>query len=516
MASHTEWDEANYVAAEIERLVDEANYRYEDCAILFRTRAQGRLFEQVLMHRKLPYTLVGDSQFFERREIKDILAYLRLTHDLFDSGALQRIINRPSRGLGPAALAKLQRGEPELSFTALSDLHRRTDLPERVRDAALAFAELVFGEFYGAAKEKTLPDLIDYVIERSGYLKWIESDPEVKQRMANLAQLRVLAQRYDGVDQALGQFLADIAVLSDSRSMNDADVGITTEAEGITLATVHAVKGLEFPIVFMAGLEEGIFPHAKAVKTPGGIEEEQRLAYVGMTRAMVKLYLSYARTRQVGRDTVEYTPSRFLAVIPKALIERVSASIPAVVTAAPVPEPQSETEGAEDVWADAENAAPAEPLSGLSAMPEPESDLARWLREGQSETLEHEIERAEEMEAWILSERASDDTDLEAEILADEEMLISDELDAELKEAQTALLDHEMYLAEIVYEREMEMESQAQERTKTEPETETEDKSEDFDALLREYADEIAQHAGETAVRSKSPQRTGVEYAIAE
>ena len=185
-ALHTDGDEATYLATEIQRLVRDLNYRYADCAILFRTRAQGRLLEQVLVHRGLPYTLVGDARFFERREIQDLLAYLRLIHDCFDAGALQRVINRPPRGLGPAALAQLQAGEPELSFAALSGVDKRTDLAERVRTAALAFAELVFNEFARAAKEKTLPDLMELVLQRSGYRHWLESDPEARERLANL------------------------------------------------------------------------------------------------------------------------------------------------------------------------------------------------------------------------------------------------------------------------------------------------------------------------------------------
>ena len=506
VASHTDWDEADYIAAEIQRLVHELHYRYEDCAILFRTRAQGRLFEQVLMHRELPYTLVGDFRFFERREIKDLLAYLRLIHDLFDAGALQRIINRPPRGLGPAALAKLQAGEPELTFVALSGLDKRTDLPERVRHAALEFAEMLFGEFAMAAKEKTLPDLLDYVLTRSGYLDWVHSDPEAKQRLANLAQLRVLTQRYDGVADALASFLADIA------SMGDQDVGLPFETNGVTLATIHAVKGLEFPIVFLAGLEEDIFPHAKALKLPGGIEEEQRLAYVGMTRAMIKLYLSYARTRQVGENVIEYSPSRFLAALPRNLVEQISASAPATVTVLPPLETASD-------YLDTESTPEMElvpPMSSVSSTLDEdgrlvrsnaeeetasETDLDLWLREGQSSWLECEVERAEEIEAWVLSEIAEDNTDLEAEARANDDMVISEELDAQLAEMQHELLDHLMELAEIEYEREAlkrlivvtpistQSVGNAADRAER-PESE----AEDLDALAREYADEIRQH----------------------
>ena len=272
---HTDWDEANFIAAEIQRLVQDVNYRFEDCAILFRTRAQGRLFEQVLMQRGLPYTLVGDSRFFERREIKDLLAYLRVIHDMFDAGALQRIINRPPRGLGTAALAKLQQGAPELTFDCLSGLHNRDDLPEKVKTAALAFAELLFDDLAMAAKEKSLPALIEHILVRSGYLEWVKGDAEAKERLANLVQLRMLSRRYAGAPDALASFLADIA------TMGDQDIGIPMETRGVTLATVHAVKGLEFPIVFVAGLEERRFPARQGAQVAG---RHRRRAAAGVCR----------------------------------------------------------------------------------------------------------------------------------------------------------------------------------------------------------------------------------------
>jgi DNA helicase-2/ATP-dependent DNA helicase PcrA len=315
---NTDWDEANFIANEIKRLDEEGYCRVEDCAVLFRTRAQGRLLEQVFMHQGLPYTLVGDFKFFERREVKDILAYLRVVYDMFDAGALQRIINRPPRGLGPVSLQKLQGSEPELNFTALTGLHNRTDLPQKVLDAATEFADLIFDDLPRAAKEKTLPDFFDYVLRQTGYLAWIEKDPDAKRRTANLRLLRALTTRYDHSEEALGTFLADIATLS-AADGGDASLDVPAEGRGVTLATIHAVKGLEFPVVFVAGLEEGIFPHAKAMKTVEGMEEETRLAYVAMTRAMSLLYLTYARSRVVGEELKEHSPSRFLASIPKHL-----------------------------------------------------------------------------------------------------------------------------------------------------------------------------------------------------
>lgn len=512
---HTDWDEANYTAAEIQRVVQEGNYRFEDCAILFRTRAQGRLFEQVLMHRGLPYTLVGDFRFFERKEIKDLLAYLRLIHDCFDAGALQRIINRPPRGLGQAALAKLQRGAAELTSDILTDVHNRDDLPARVKEAALGFCDLVFNDLAAAANERQLPDLIDYILEHTGYLDWVKNDAEAKQRLANLAQLRVLSQRYIGAHDALASFLADIA------TMGDQDIGVPLEARGVTLATIHAVKGLEFPLVFMAGMEEGIFPHAKAVRTAGGIEEEQRLAYVGMTRAMIKLYLSFARTRQVGTNAVECTPSRFLAAIPREIVEKVSASLPAKVAIAPAreqavptdPEEERTIEPAAEQLTTTEATPQSDAQSADVPSDEPQTEFDRWLAEGQDSWNEYEAERAEEIEAWVLSELEGGDTDLEAEFLAEGEIEIPEEMEALMAEAQTEGLDYEMASAEIAYEREEEARAQVAAAT-NEQASEEEEEPQDFEALLKEYADEIAEHEREKE-REAWKKRTEVTFVVA-
>jgi DNA helicase II / ATP-dependent DNA helicase PcrA len=266
---------------------------------------------------------------------------------MFDSAALQRIINRPPRGLGLAALQKLQRGEPELGFDALAGIHSREDLPPKVRQAAEEFADLLFADLSVAVKDKPLPEFVDYVIAKSGYLAWVQKDPDAKQRLANLRLLRAMTTRYesappaganvnirDARERTLGTFLADIATLSVVEG-GDPDVGIPGEEKGVTLATIHAVKGLEFPVVFLTGMEEGIFPHAKARKTAEGMEEETRLAYVAMTRAMYLMYLTLARSRVIGEEMKEHTPSRFLAAIPKELIERRSATRGASVSGMP-------------------------------------------------------------------------------------------------------------------------------------------------------------------------------------
>lgn len=315
VALNSDRDEATFIAREVQRLTDEEDFEFGQCAVLFRTKAQGRLFEQVMMQFAVPYTLVGDFRFFERREIKDALAYVRVVHNMEDSVALQRIINRPPRGLGTAVLQKLQNGEPEFTFACLGGLEDRQDLPPKVKQAAREFAQMLFDDFYRAAQEKTLDELLHYILTTSGYLDWIVKDPEGKQRLANLRTLQQMTVRYSEWGAAgLGQFLSEIATLA------DADVG--AGEHGVVLITMHAAKGLEFPVVFIAGMEEGLFPHIKSTRTAAQLAEERRLAYVAITRAMKRLYLTYARSRSLWGEMRENHPSRFLSDIPASLIER--------------------------------------------------------------------------------------------------------------------------------------------------------------------------------------------------
>lgn len=308
-------EEATFIANEAQELVKAEGWRFADCAVLFRTKAQGRLLEQVFMQRGVPYTLVGDLRFFERREIKDALAYLRVLHNPDDAVALQRIINRPPRGLGTAALQRLQDGAFEFTIECLFGVDAREDLSDKIKEAARTFTEMLLGELNPAAGEKPLPDLLEFTLARSGYLEWVARDPEGKQRLANLRALQQMSLRYsDWGPAGLGQFLSDLATLT------DADVA---EGErGIVLITMHAAKGLEFPVVFIAGMEEGLFPHVKSTRTLVQLAEERRLAYVAVTRAMKRLYFTHARSRQMWGEFRDNPVSRFIADIPRSLIER--------------------------------------------------------------------------------------------------------------------------------------------------------------------------------------------------
>lgn len=312
---NSEREEASFIGREAQQLVTEENISFPDCAVLFRTKAQGRLLEQVLMQLGVPYTLVGDFRFLERKEIKDALAYLRLLHNLDDAVALQRIINRPPRGLGNATLQKIQDGAPEFALECLYGLDARDDLSDKIKDAAKKFLDLVLDDLYRAAKEKPLTEFLEFTLAASGYLDWLAQDPEAKQRGANLRMLQNMTLRFaDHGTAGLGNFLAEIATLS------DADV--SEGEQGITLITMHAAKGLEFPVVFLAGMEEGLFPHIKSTRTTNQLAEERRLAYVAITRARDRLYLTHARSRAFGNDTRENRISRFIHDIPTSLMER--------------------------------------------------------------------------------------------------------------------------------------------------------------------------------------------------
>jgi len=308
----TDRDEALFVAQEARRLHEEEGIPYQEIAVLYRTRAQGRLMEQIFMHLGVPYTLVGECRFFKRREVKDVLAYLRLAHNAYDAVALERVVNRPPRGLGKATLEKIQGHEPGLTMYALSEAEHREDLKPRVRQAVSDFLQIL-ADLYTARETMALPELIDYILERTGYNAWLERDPEVRARRQNIAALKALAARYEG-EEALGQFLADIAT---SREGDEVAV-----ERGVNLSTVHQAKGLEFEAVFVTGLEDGLFPHAKSMKEQGSAEEERRLCYVAITRAKKRLYLVYAQSRQVWGEMREYPPSRFLADIPPEVVER--------------------------------------------------------------------------------------------------------------------------------------------------------------------------------------------------
>ncbi len=304
-------DEALLLVEKIKRLFEQGEITYNDCAILTRTGGQRRLLEQAFLRANMPYKLVGDRPFFERQEIRVMLGYLRLAADPFDAGALARVINTPPRGLGRKTQEKIRGEDFQLTTESLLSADMHADLSAKAKAGAAEILEII-NDISGAVEGHSLPALFDFVLEHSGYLTWLldgQSDESDLGSEAGLEELRRMTLKYAN----LADFLSAVEDLTDDLSAQD---------EGVSLATLHAVKGLEFPVVFIAGLEEGLFPHVKSSESQATLDEEYRLFYVGLTRAKHKLYLSYARYREQNGVVREASPSRLLRALPKELVER--------------------------------------------------------------------------------------------------------------------------------------------------------------------------------------------------
>jgi DNA helicase II / ATP-dependent DNA helicase PcrA len=331
-AAFNEVDEARFVVERIRRYsVDEGMARAE-CAILYRTTAQSRLFEEALIQAGLPYRVYGGQRFFERAEIKDALAYLRLLLNPSDDDAFERIVNVPTRGIGPRTVELLReqaRAAGSSLWSATESIVQANALPPRALGAVRGFVELIgrlrgrFETGTAAGEPADLAALVQEVVEAAGlpehYKK--ERDGRGVERIENLEQLAEATRRYaaeapDDEGDLLASFLAHAALEAGDAQADDAQ-------DAVQLMTLHSAKGLEFPVVFVTGVEEGLFPHAMSVEDPARLEEERRLCYVGMTRAMQRLYLTHAESRRLhGRE--EYPmPSRFLREVPPELMEEV-------------------------------------------------------------------------------------------------------------------------------------------------------------------------------------------------
>jgi len=329
--TYDEQEEAQTVAREALRLVAEGDYRLGDLAVLYRTNAQSRALEEVLLRRGVPYRLIGGLRFYERREVKDVMAYLRLVSNPQDTLSFSRVVNVPRRKLGEKSLSQLGYWADAHGLTpwdSLEHLDEMTELAPAARSALTDFRDLLT-ELRAASQERRLVEVVDLLLLRTAYERYLkDGSPEGDDRWANVLELRGLASEYDGLPpgDGLQAFLEDSALMSDVDSMDE-------RAQGMTLITLHMVKGLEFPVVFMLGMEEGLFPHSRSLDSPGGLEEERRLAYVGMTRAKDRLYLFHTFRRHLWGSANLNLPSRFLADIPPELVDG-SAGIPAGV---PVP-----------------------------------------------------------------------------------------------------------------------------------------------------------------------------------
>jgi DNA helicase-2/ATP-dependent DNA helicase PcrA len=333
-----ERDEAEWLATELTRRAAETDVPYDGMAILYRTNAQSRPLEEALRFRGIPYRLVGAVSFYERREVKDVLAYLRLIANQADDEAFLRIVNVPRRGIGDASLAQLLRtaaqwGKPLLDTARAAE--RMPDLRPNVREAFHGVARLV-DELRGRCGEADPATVLEQVIATVGYGQYLADEgPEGIERLENVQELiagavewteAAAAEGAEGEGDEAGEEERGKGAtlleryLTQAALVTPADQGTGTPS-GLTLMTVHMAKGLEWPVVVLAGLEDGLFPLARAVGEPGGLEEERRLCYVGLTRAREKLYLSWARTRYRNGRLELSEPSRFLEALPAGILE---------------------------------------------------------------------------------------------------------------------------------------------------------------------------------------------------
>ena len=319
--AQTEHDEADYIAGVIYNRHEISHEPYGDMAILFRTNAQSRVLEEKLMRYAIPYTMVGGTKFYDRKEIKDVLAYLRLLYNPEDSLSLTRIINVPKRNIGATTMEHVAAYAEEQGISLFEALSSTDEIPvtKRARTSLENFAAMIF-DLLNDIEGKDVLSLIETVIKQTGYGdmldKEAEHDPQGESRKENVGEFLSVAKDYmdSNPDGNLQDFLENVALVSDVDDFESSD-------SKVTLMTLHAAKGLEFPVVFLTGLDEGLFPHSRTLLDPAQVEEERRLAYVGITRAERQLYVTNAIMRTMYGRISAYMPSRFLAEIPPQLME---------------------------------------------------------------------------------------------------------------------------------------------------------------------------------------------------
>lgn len=335
-----EHDEARFVSGEIDTLTDAKAYRPGDVAVFYRTNAQSRVFEEVFIRLGMPYKVVGGVRFYERREVRDALAYLRMLVNPADQVSLRRILNTPKRGIGDRAVACVQALADRDRTTFWEALRRAEDAPglaTRSLTQIQGFVAMV-EELQSMVDGGERPDVVlEATLARSGYLTWLEEsdDPQDETRLENLAELVAVAREFADDPQAgpsadpadveagtvapgLSDFLERVALVADTDQLPDDD---PDDSGVVTLMTLHTAKGLEFPVVFLTGLEDGVFPHARALGDQAELEEERRLAYVGVTRARERLYLSRAVVRSAWGAPSHNPGSRFLDELPVDLVD---------------------------------------------------------------------------------------------------------------------------------------------------------------------------------------------------
>lgn len=315
-----ESDEANFIISTIKNT---SGGDYNKFAILYRTNSQSRALEEACMAAGIPYRIYGGLKFYDRKEIKDIIAYLKLIYNPDDSQSFRRIVNVPKRSIGDTTIKNLQEfaDKEDISlFQACERIEEAIEIPPRTRSKLKDFAQLIL-KFKDAIQSYNLQEFVTLVIEKTGYLAELQSQntPDAQADIENLQELVNVAGEFvaEEEDNILGEFLQQVALVSDIDGMDNI-------ANNVTLMTLHSAKGLEFPIVFLAGCDEGVFPHQRTFNIPSEMEEERRLMYVGVTRAQEKLYLTSAKRRQMWGEYKYYNPSRFIEEIPRNLLNMTS------------------------------------------------------------------------------------------------------------------------------------------------------------------------------------------------
>ncbi len=322
-----ERQEAQYVVQEIQKLMQQENYKTSDFAILYRTNAQSRILEEMFVKSNMTYTIVGGTKFYDRKEIKDLLAYLRLIANNDDDLSLARVINEPKRGIGATSFEKMARFAIDHDRTIMDSLQEVDfmGLTPKTAQTALEFHAMING-FTQMQEYLSVTELVEEVLKKSGYRQMLQNDKTIEgeSRLENLNEFLSVTQAFEkqSDDKSLVAFLTDLALISDIDSLDDDE-----DADGpIILMTMHAAKGLEFPVVFIIGLEENVFPHSRSNNDDDELEEERRLAYVGITRAEKRLYLTHATSRTLFGKSNYNMPSRFISEISEELIEQTFAN----------------------------------------------------------------------------------------------------------------------------------------------------------------------------------------------
>lgn len=325
--AQNEHDEAQFIVKKIQEERAKHNYQYQDFAILYRTNAQSRVIEETFLKSTVPYTMVGGHRFYDRMEIRDLLAYLTLIVNPLDSMSFERVVNTPKRGIGMTSVERLREFAQESNLPLLAaaqNVQNANAISARTRNKIEEFGQLI-AALQDEAKVLSITDLTDQVLERTGYLAELQKDKTLQgqTRRENLEEFKSVTAEYDrqheddeGMDhlQKLTDFLAGLALVSDQDDVDEAE-------PAVTLMTLHAAKGLEFPVIFLIGMEEGVFPLSRAMTDNKELEEERRLAYVGITRAKKKLYITNAFSRMLYGHIQRNRPSEFVEEITPELMQ---------------------------------------------------------------------------------------------------------------------------------------------------------------------------------------------------